>query len=303
MDLNQLQAFDQIVLQGNFSKAARALAISQPTISLRIQALEQAVGGALFIRGGSRLQLTELGRSFLPYARQAVSALTTGVDIAQRTMQGKRGRVAIGTLPSLATGFFASALVRLHVTHPQLDITIHTGHNQQIVEMLYDGLVSLGFMTRPFFLPEMLPLLHIQEPLLVVTHAIHPFAQKKQITIAELVHQAHPFFSIDWNIEVMHWQSHMNTSERAMIEVPPQTAYDLLLHGIGAALLTRPQVIDDLKTGTLVEISVTDLPSFVRESVLVRFKRDEPLSSAANEFLTVFREEARLYCRPSVISS
>jgi DNA-binding transcriptional LysR family regulator len=300
MDLHQLQAFDQIVLQGNFSKAARALAISQPTISLRIQALEQEVGGALFIRGGRKLQLTELGRSFLPYARQALSALTTGVDIARRTMHGKRGHLTVGTLPSLATGFFASTLLRLHTTHPELDIAVHTGHNQQIVEMLYDSYVSLGFMIWPFFRPEMIPLLHIREPLLVVTHATHPLAQKKQITVAELIQQAQPFFHIDWNIETKHWQTQISTSVNAMIEVPPQTAYDLLLRGIGAALLTRPQITNDLKAGTLVEITISDLPAFARESVLVRFKRDEPLSSAATEFLRVLREEAREYCLPSI---
>lgn len=299
MDLNQLQAFDQIVLQGSFSKAARTLIISQPTISLRIQALEQAIGGALFIRGGSRLQLTELGRSFLPYARAAISALTTGVDIAQRTVQGKRGRVAIGTLPSLATGFFSSALSRLHTTHPQLDIAIHTGHNQQLVEMLYDGFVHLGLMTWPFFRPEMIPLLHIQEPLLAVAPPTHALAQKKSVDVAELIERGNPFFHIDWSIEVSHWQSQMEAKGSAIIEVPPQTAYDLITHGIGVALLTRSMISDDLRMGKLVEIPVSDMPSLLRESVLVRFKRDEPLPSAANEFLTIFREEAREYCHAS----
>jgi DNA-binding transcriptional LysR family regulator len=90
MDTNQLQAFDMVVRQASFSKAARALNISQPTVSLRIQALEQAVGGALFLRGGTRLQLTELGTSFLPYARQALAVLATGVETALQTRDGAR---------------------------------------------------------------------------------------------------------------------------------------------------------------------------------------------------------------------
>ena len=60
MDLHQLQAFDQIVVHGSFSKAARHLGVSQPTISLRIRALEQEVAGALFLRHGRQLRLTEL---------------------------------------------------------------------------------------------------------------------------------------------------------------------------------------------------------------------------------------------------
>ena len=70
VDLHQLQAFDQIVLHGSFSKAARHLEVSQPTISLRIRALEQMVGGALFLRQGSQLRLTELGHSSFYFWRE-----------------------------------------------------------------------------------------------------------------------------------------------------------------------------------------------------------------------------------------
>ncbi len=77
MDLHQLQAFDHIVLYNSFSKAARKLEVSQPTISLRIRALEQEVGGSLFERRGGRLFLTELGQNFLPYAKTAIRAMTT----------------------------------------------------------------------------------------------------------------------------------------------------------------------------------------------------------------------------------
>jgi len=293
MDLHQLQAFDQIAQLGNFSKAARKLGISQPTISLRIQALEQAIGGPLFMRGGSHLELTEFGRSFLPYAQQALRAMTTGVEIAQETVKGKRGRVAIGTLPSLATGFFASALKRLHHTHPHLDIVVHTGHNQQIIEMLYDNYVHVGFLTAPFFHPDLTTLFHLSEPLLIVAHAQHPLTQYKQVFTADLEMQAKPFFHIDWSIEVRYWQSHVKASSEALIEVPPQTARDLLIQGIGVALLTRSFIDDDLKSGRLVEIMVQDMPALTRESILTRLRRDEPLPPAVLEFIRIFQEEAR----------
>src|SRR3569833_539360 len=126
MDTGQLQAFDQIVRQGSFSKAARLLDLSQPPISSRIQKFEEAVGGALFLRGGNRLELTELGRTFLPYARQALAVLAAGIETAQMAERGESGRVTIGTLPTLATGFFADALARMRDQHPSLHIVVHT---------------------------------------------------------------------------------------------------------------------------------------------------------------------------------
>jgi DNA-binding transcriptional LysR family regulator len=174
MDLHQLQAFDQIVFHGSFSKAARKLGLSQPTISLRIRALEQEVGGALFLRRGSQLDLTDLGQNFLPYAQTALRAMTTGADVARRTLQGERGQLRIATLPSLATGFFATTIARFHHYYPNIDVAIHTGHTREIIDMLYEHYVHLGFVVGPLHHPEISPLLRLKEPLMMVTHPRHP---------------------------------------------------------------------------------------------------------------------------------
>lgn len=297
MDLHQLQAFDHIVMHNSFSKAARKLGVSQPTISLRIRALEQEVGGALFVRKGSRLFLTELGESFLPYAQTALRAMTTGVDVARRTREGERGQLRIATLPSLATGFFATALARFHHQYPQIDVAIHTGHTREISEMLHEHYVHLGFVVAPFFHPEFSPLLHLKEPLTLVAHPGHPLAQVEHIMLSDLINQSQPFFLIDWNVEVKQWQSHLlGSSPSSTIEVPPQTAYDLLLSGKGVALLTRTMVEQEVKTGRLVELCVQQLPRFHRESLLLHRTAISSLPTAVNTWLRLFREEARHYC-------
>jgi DNA-binding transcriptional LysR family regulator len=75
MDIDQLRAFERIVREGSFSRAARALDITQPTISARIAALERTLGGRLFSRGGRNLTLTERVEQFLPYARRVLEVL------------------------------------------------------------------------------------------------------------------------------------------------------------------------------------------------------------------------------------
>jgi LysR family transcriptional regulator, low CO2-responsive transcriptional regulator len=296
MDLHQLQAFDQIVLHGSFSKAARHLEVSQPTISLRIRALEQMVGGALFLRQGSQLRLTELGHSFLPYAQTALRAMTTGAEVARRTLRGERGQLRIATSPTLATGFFATTVARFHQSYPQMDVAIHTGHNREILEMLYEHYVHLGFVTGPFFHPEISSLLRLEEPLVMVTHKAHPLTQREHLTIAEVVRQSHPFFVIDWSWEVRHWQAQWLSSASSIIEVPPQTASALLSSGMGVGLLTHALALPSVKKGDLVELTVQDMPRLQRESVLVYRPADSPLPTAVKEWLRFLQEEARQYC-------
>src|SRR5438067_11703232 len=77
MQIDQLVAFDRIAREGTFSRAAVALGLGQPAVSARILALEDAVGGSLFVRG-RKLRLTALGESFLPYARRAPEVRRAG---------------------------------------------------------------------------------------------------------------------------------------------------------------------------------------------------------------------------------
>lgn len=138
MDLEQLLAFERIVREGSFSRAARSLDIAQPTISARIQALEETVGGPLFLRGGRRIALTERGESFLPYAQHAIAVLAEGVETARLTQSGERGRVTVAAIPSLAGSFLAATITRFHQAHSQVDLLLKVGSSQQIMAMLAD---------------------------------------------------------------------------------------------------------------------------------------------------------------------
>src|SRR3982751_957827 len=99
MQLDQLVAFDRIAREGTFSRAAMALGLGQPAVSARILALEDAVGGTLFVRGRT-LRLTALGESFLPFARRALEVLPEGVEASRLAQIGERGSVRIGVLGS-----------------------------------------------------------------------------------------------------------------------------------------------------------------------------------------------------------
>ncbi|GCE30537.1 hypothetical protein KDA_60210 [Dictyobacter alpinus] len=270
------------------------MGISQPTISLRIQALEQELGDTLFVRGGKQLQLTQLGRNFIPYALQALTAMTSGLQVAQDTIQGRKGQFMLATLPALTTSFFAATLARLRHAHPALDIAVHTGHTQQIVEMLHDGLVELGLVVGPFFSPAMVPILQLKEPLMVIAHASHPLAKKERVTLDDLQTASNPFFQIDWSLEARYWQRNVQSTRLANIEVPPHTAYELLMSGIGTALLTHSFAHHGIQAGNLVELPVDDLPALQRECVLIRHEREASLSLAANDFIRILREETLL---------
>ena len=292
MDIDQLLAFDRIAREGSFSRAAWALDITQPTISARIQALEHNVGGPLFVRGGRRVALTERGESFLPYARRALALLTEGAEAARLTQVGQRGRVTVGALPSLAGGFLASAIARFHTAHPHVELFVRSSHSDLIVEMLRDGLVKLGLVTAPLLNPDLTPLLHFREPLVLVAPATHPLARAGSATIEEVARLGQPFLLVRWGPSMNPVLARIDMPAQPIVEVPIDTVQHLLRRGIGVAFLTRTLVMDDLAAGRLAEVAVRDLPPLFRESTLVCLARGGTLSAAVNDFAAALREEA-----------
>lgn len=120
--------------------------------------------------------------------------------------------------------------------------------------------------------------------------------QSERTTLSDVVSQGHPFFLIDWSAEAKHWQSNLlASSPLPTIEVPPQTAYDLIINGKGIALLIQAMVSQDVKAGRLVVLSIEDIPRFQRESLLMQRTVDSSQPTAVNEWLRLFREEAWHY--------
>lgn len=287
MDINQLKAFDCVVRLGSFSKAARYLHLSQPTISMRIQGLEKQVGGSLFNKVGKSLELSDLGRGFLPYARQALDTLAKGIERAKSIQQGKKGQIKVGTLPTFTTGRFSSAMINLYEKYPEINVEIHTGHNQQIIEMLYDGEIKIGFMTNPFFNTDLKKLTILKEPLVLVAHHTHPIVKgikEKSYTLNEIIKESCPYIVVDWSMESKQWQKANLQFGMEHLELPPYSALDFICSGKGITLLTETMAADFIKSETLVKIQHKALPELNRELAMVSLDSESSLTPAYKTF-------------------
>ncbi len=110
IEMKQLEAFERVAREGNFTRAAEGMRLSQPAISTRIAALEKTLGGHLFERGGRQLRLTQLGRLFLPYAERMLTVLLDGVQAVHGFTEGKVGHVAIAALDALAMNMLSETM-------------------------------------------------------------------------------------------------------------------------------------------------------------------------------------------------
>lgn len=296
IDLEQLITFERIVREGSFSGAAWALDLPQPTVSARIKALETALGGKLFHRQGRKVTLTELGQTFLPYARRTIDVLTEGVAMARQTEFGQRGRVTYGGLTSLSGALVGGAVAAFHQTHPQVDLLIKGSEHELVVDWLRDRVIELGLVVYPCpesVLTPMQPLIRFREPVVLVVGRSHPLAERETITRQALIETARPFLSLRW-WKTMHPVIAQIAAESESITASTESARYMVRSGSAMGFFTKTHILDDLKNGALIELRVDDLPPLVRDSALVWLPRDTPLSAAAMGFVEAIRQQATL---------
>lgn len=298
MDVEQLRAFERIVREGSFSRAARVLDIAQPTISARIHTLEQEVGGALFERGSRKLTLTPRGYNFLPYARKALTILNEGVEAAKLVPSGERGRLSVGVLRSLSGGFISPALADFYASYPKVECFVQDGSHRQLVELLYDGVLEMALIAYPNidpYLIEVVPLMLFHEKALLVASPKHPLCSHKTVTPEMVATLSNPFILMRW------WQltpaKILEMARRAdkMLDLPGDTAKFLMTNGIGAGFFNYTQVEAELKSGQLVEIKIAEFEQIYRDSALVCLERNQELTAVAQNFVECLRLQANRF--------
>jgi DNA-binding transcriptional LysR family regulator len=289
---DHLLAFERIVREGSFGKAARALGIAQPSISARMRALEREAGGPLLERSRGGVSLTEQGRAFLPYARRALEVMDEGLEAAREAREGRRGRVTVGVLESLVGGFVAQGIRRFRSSHPRAEVFVRTGHSDQIVDMLHDGVANLGLITGSYLDDGLATVLRFREPLVAVAHPDHPLTRPDAVPFAEVVSKAAPFFLVRWSPAFAARTERAARGAGTVMEVPVGTARELLLGGMGASFLTRSLVEGDLASGRLAELDVAESPRLHRESALVRSAGGRAAPAVVTAFVDALRLEA-----------
>lgn len=127
-DWNQARAFLATAEEGSLSAAARALGVTQPTLSRQVSALEKQLGVTLFERGPRMMQLTTAGLEILEYVRAMQEAATRMSLAASGQSQAVAGLVRIACTDTIASYRMPNILRELRQTAPNVEIEIRTSN-------------------------------------------------------------------------------------------------------------------------------------------------------------------------------
>lgn len=175
----------------NFTRAAERCHVVQSALSHQVARLEKELGARLFERTSRKVRLTAAGEAFLPAARQALEAAERAkAEVAAATGE-IRGKLAIGSIPTVAAVDLPAVLRRYRLRYPQVGISLRVGSSEQLVEQVRDGALDVAFLgVPPGFRPQGVrerELAHGQHVAVVAPD--HPLATETEVDLSRLVEE------------------------------------------------------------------------------------------------------------------
>jgi LysR family transcriptional regulator, hydrogen peroxide-inducible genes activator len=186
MDTTLLRAFVETADAGSLSRAARHLAISQPSLTAQIQRLEGHLATSLFNRHGRGVTLTDAGHALYPRARRILDEVRTTEDVIRREGAEGADALTVGAIPTVAPYVLPAAIQRLRARHASMRVSLREDYSAVLARLLLDGALDVVIAALPY------PFEHLDtEPLgvdtlVVAVPSTHVAARAGRITLAQL---------------------------------------------------------------------------------------------------------------------
>ena len=293
INLHHLRLFAAVVDEGGFTRAARALHLSQPAISKSLNELERQLHVKLLDRSGRGLRLTDAGHLLHARARELF-----GVErVAERELRElrglKRGVLRVAASTTIATYMLPPVLGRFRTRHSGVRLRVASANTRTVVKMLLESRVDVALVEGPVSHSRLEVRPWINDELVLIAPPDHPVAQKG-VHVREL--PDFPFLVrepgsgtrvVSQRALARHGVRLTNTMRVGGTEAIKQA----VAAGLGLAIVSRAAAADQIALGKIAVVGVDGL-SIVRTLAQIKLRGRVP-TAVARELELLLDEEAR----------
>lgn len=278
MELDHVEAFLAIARSGGFGRGSADLHLSQPAASRRIKLLETELGVPLFDRLGRGVTLTEAGRAFLPHAQTVLAAMRDGIDAVNAVRGTGHGTVTLALVGTLASGNLTTRLRQLCQAYPGLDLRLQTALSSEVSDLVLRGDAALGLRYGLGTDPGLVSVIVHHERLVAVCTPEHPLADGRSDLRTALAGErwlcfpTRPGASGDaYAAALQQLLAAHGLGAAEIVPIDSLTAQKRMAEaGFGLAILPESSVDEELRTGSLRQISAPTLTTTIPVALLRR---------------------------------
>lgn len=293
LQVAHLRTLQAVARHGSFSRAARALNLTQPAVSMQVRHLERALGLSLLERVGKRAFPTRAGEVLLAHADRALRELEAGVERVQELRGVVAGRVRLGTSASISIYLLPPALRRFRARYPDTELVIVTGNAAEIARAVVANELDVGIVSLPVRDRELSVTPFFRDELVAIAPPERPWRRTQAIDAPTLA--GHPLILFEPGATLRRlidgWFHRAGVSPRSPMELGNTEAIKTLVEaGLGLSITSWFSVKREVRERALTAIRLT--PSLERQIGLVR-RRDKPRTPALDAFVAALEDLRR----------
>ncbi|MBY9082301.1 LysR family transcriptional regulator [Paenibacillus sp. HN-1] len=296
MNFHQLHIFYTVSEKGSFSAAAQALHMTQPAVTMQVQALEDYFGAKLFNRSTKKIVLSDAGRTLLPFAVRSLELMRQTDQAMAAYTHMLEGRLLLGSSLTIGEYVLPRLLAPFGKAYPNISVMLKIMNTTQIMEEITKHQLTFGLIEAEVSHPDMEIESVMEDELKLIVPDSHPLADRSQVTLAEALE--YPFVLreqgsgtrrvmeeqvLDRGIDLGGLQVVMELGSTGAVKSAVEA-------GLGITMLSPSTVRHEAALGLLKIINISDA-SFKRQFYAIRLK-STLLPIHAVTFLNFLRQHA-----------
>jgi DNA-binding transcriptional LysR family regulator len=184
LTFRQIEVFNAVARNENYTHAAQELHLSQPAVSMQIRQLEQGIGLALFEQVGKKIHLTDAGRHMYEVGRHIADLLSEAEEVFEAFKGVERGTLSI-SVATTASHFATRLLADFSRQHAGITLSLDVTNRQQLRIQLENNEPDLVIMGQPPEGVEVEADAFMENPLVMIAAPSHPLAKRRSIPLSE----------------------------------------------------------------------------------------------------------------------
>jgi len=288
--LRQLEVFEAIARLGSFTRAAEEMFLTQPTVSMQIKKLSDAIGLPLFEQVGKKVFLTDAGRELHKTCREIFKHFSH-FEMAVADLKGmKQGSLRLAVVTT-AKYFAPRLLGPFCQEYPGIQVSLKVSNRERVLERLADNLDDLYILGQPPEEVDAVAESFLDNPLVVLARADHPLARLKNIPLARLAEE--PFLLREPGSGTRKAVEQLFEEQGLSIQIRMELGSNeaikqAIIGGLGVSVLSRHTLTLD---APLSELGVLDVAGFpIQRQWYVAYPAGKQLSIVARTFLDYLKQ-------------
>jgi DNA-binding transcriptional LysR family regulator len=293
MQIETLKMFCDLAETESFTKAAQISGVTQSAVSQQINSLERTFKSLLIERSKKKFRLTREGQVLYDYSKQIIQSYESLENKLQELKDIISGTIRVATIYSIGLHDLPAYVKKFMRSYPTVNIHVEYRRANQVYDDVLSNVVDLGLVAYPVKDPKIEIIALRKEPLVLICHPSHPFAQLKTVELKALAGQKIIGFEPDiptrkaldkilreHGVEVRHVMEFDNieTVKRA-VEIDA-----------GISIVPLGTISQEIAKQTLTAVPIEDGDFF--RPLAAFYKKNKILSPAIKQFLAILKETA-----------